>query len=34
MKINIFQTADEVLYALAEYFVQVANESITAGGRF
>lgn len=34
MKLNIFHTADEVLYALAEYFVQIANESIAAGGRF
>ncbi|MFD0752250.1 6-phosphogluconolactonase [Mucilaginibacter calamicampi] len=34
MKLNIFQTPDEVVYALAEHFVQVANESIAAGGRF
>jgi len=34
MKLNIFNTPDEVVYALAEHFVQVAKESIAAGGRF
>ncbi len=34
MKLNIFNTPDELLYALAEHFVQIANESISARGRF
>lgn len=34
MKLNIFETADEVLDALAAHFVSVANESITAKGKF
>ncbi|MEO8884642.1 MAG: 6-phosphogluconolactonase [Mucilaginibacter sp.] len=34
MKLNIFHTADEVLTALAAYFVKVANEAITARGKF
>ena len=34
MKLNIFNTADEVLTALADYFVKVAQESIGARGRF
>ncbi|WP_183565519.1 6-phosphogluconolactonase [Mucilaginibacter sp. SP1R1] len=34
MKLNIFNSADEVLTSLAEYFVKTANESIAAGGRF
>ncbi len=34
MQLNIFSTADEVLTALAAYFVEVANEAITARGKF
>ena len=34
MNLHIFNTADEVLTALAEYFVQTANEAITARGKF
>jgi len=34
MKLNIFNTENEVLAALATHFVQVANESITKQGRF
>ena len=34
MKLNIFHTADEVLTALAAYIVEVANEAITARGKF
>lgn len=34
MKLNIFPTPDEVLYALAEYFIQVGNNAIAARGRF
>ena len=34
MKLNIFNTADEVLIALAAYFVEVANEAFTARGKF
>jgi 6-phosphogluconolactonase len=34
MKLNIFNTADEVLYALAEYFVKIADQSISARGKF
>ena len=34
MKLNISNTADEVLIALADYFVKIGNESITARGRF
>jgi 6-phosphogluconolactonase len=34
MKLNIFNTENEVLAALAAYFVQVANESVTKQGKF
>ncbi len=34
MQLNIFATGDEVLNALAVYFVEVANEAITARGKF
>jgi len=34
MKLNISNTADEVLIALADYFVKTGNESITARGKF
>src|SRR3982751_1252018 len=34
MQLNIFTTADEVLTALATYFIEVANEAITARGKF
>ena len=34
MELNIFDTADEVLEALAEHFVKIANESISANGKF
>lgn len=34
MKLNIFQTETKVLTALAEHFVQVANESISMKGKF
>lgn len=34
MKLNISNTADEVLIALADYFVKIGNESITARGKF
>jgi len=34
MQLNIFSTADEVLTALAAYFVEVANEAINARGKF
>ncbi|WPU94926.1 6-phosphogluconolactonase [Mucilaginibacter sabulilitoris] len=34
MKLNIFNTADEVLTALADYFVKIAQESISARSRF
>lgn len=34
MKLNIFQTENQVLGALAEHFIQVANESISMKGKF
>ncbi|WP_419700791.1 6-phosphogluconolactonase [Mucilaginibacter sp. NFX135] len=34
MKLNISNTADEVLIALADYFVKIGNESINARGKF
>jgi len=34
MNLNIFNTADEVLMALADYFVKIADASITARGKF
>jgi 6-phosphogluconolactonase len=34
MELNIFNTEDEVLTALANYFVKVANEAIAAKGKF
>jgi 6-phosphogluconolactonase len=34
MELNIFNTEDEVLEALANYFVKVANEAIAAKGKF
>jgi 6-phosphogluconolactonase len=34
MKLNIFHTADEVLTALAAHIVEIANEAITARGKF
>jgi 6-phosphogluconolactonase len=34
MKLNIFNSADEVLTALANYFVKVATESIAAKNKF
>lgn len=34
MKLNIFDTVDEVLTGLATYFIKTANEAITAHGRF
>src|SRR4051812_42147196 len=34
MKLNISDTADEVLTALADYFVKIGNESINARGKF
>jgi 6-phosphogluconolactonase len=34
MKLNIFNAADEVLTALANYFVKVATESIAAKNKF
>ncbi|MCC8426768.1 6-phosphogluconolactonase [Mucilaginibacter sp. UR6-11] len=34
MNLNIFNTPDEVVDALAQYFVKTANESIAAGGKF
>jgi 6-phosphogluconolactonase len=34
MNVNIFNTADEVLTALADYFVKIGTESISARGRF
>jgi 6-phosphogluconolactonase len=34
MKLNIFNNEGEVLDALAEYFVSVANEAIAAKGKF
>ncbi len=34
MKLNIFNTPDEVVDALAQYFVKKANEAIAARGKF
>ena len=34
MKLHVFRAADEVLGALADYFVQVASQAIAARGRF
>ena len=34
MELNIFNTEDEVLTALADYFVKVANDAIAAKGKF
>jgi len=34
MELNIFDTEDEVLAALAAHFVKIADESITAHGKF
>jgi 6-phosphogluconolactonase len=34
MKLNIFNSADEVLTALADYFIKVATESIAAKNKF
>ncbi len=34
MQLNIFETAEEALKRLAEYFVTVAQQSILAHGRF
>ena len=34
MKLNIFDTENEVLATLAEHFVKIANESIAGKGRF
>lgn len=34
MKLNIYQSADETLFNLAEYFVAAANESTEKNGRF
>jgi 6-phosphogluconolactonase len=34
MKLNIYNTEDEVLSALAEHFVKIANDSIAANGKF
>jgi 6-phosphogluconolactonase len=34
MKINIFNNEDEVLYGLANYFVETAAESISSHGQF
>ena len=34
MKLNIFNTADEVLAALAAHFVKIANAAIAARGKF
>src|ERR1700734_2171334 len=34
MKLNIFNNDNEVLSALAEHFVKVANEAIAAKGKF
>jgi 6-phosphogluconolactonase len=34
MNLNIFNTPDEVLDALAQYFVKIANESIAARSKF
>jgi 6-phosphogluconolactonase len=34
MKLNIFNTENEVLAALAAHFVRIANESVAANGKF
>ena len=34
MSLNIFETESEVLAALADYFVLVADKSIAAKGKF
>ncbi len=34
MKLNVFRTEEEVLERLAEYFIQIAQQSILAHGRF
>ena len=34
MGLNIFDTENEVLEALAEHFVKIANEAIAAQGKF
>ena len=34
MTLNIFQTPDEVIDAIAQYFVESANNAITARGKF
>jgi 6-phosphogluconolactonase len=34
MKLNVFNTEDEVLNGLANYFVEIAESSITAHGQF
>jgi 6-phosphogluconolactonase len=34
MKLNIFDTEDEVLAALAKYFVDIADDAITKNGKF
>lgn len=34
MKLNVFNTENEVLAALAAHFVKIANESIAGNGRF
>ncbi|HEY2581691.1 MAG TPA: 6-phosphogluconolactonase, partial [Mucilaginibacter sp.] len=34
MELNIFNTADEVLAALAAHFVKIANQAIAADGKF
>ena len=34
MKLNIFNTAGEVLNTLAAHFVEIANEAITTNGKF
>lgn len=34
MKLNIFNTADEVLTALADHFIKVGSEAIAARGKF
>lgn len=34
MKINIFNNEDEVLHGLADYFVEIASESISSHGQF
>ncbi|NHA06685.1 6-phosphogluconolactonase [Mucilaginibacter sp. HC2] len=34
MKLNVFNTADEVLTGLADYFIKIGNESITERGKF